>query len=200
MLFRFLSGRAWSVLLLSCCLTACGDRPVWALQDASNLPDLKFQLPAAGGKTLNSDELKGKIVLMFFGYVGCQDNCPETLTQLSSVLKHLGEAAKNVRLVYVSLDPQRDTPDIVQAYANTFNKPTIGLSGTDKQIEELARRYQVAYQAETPQPGADHYAITHSQEVYIFDKQGRARLLASKADSVSAISKDLQQLLTLTGN
>lgn len=205
MLQRLLSARPWRALMLVLCLglAACGDRDVkWTLYDVKgHLPDLKFSLPAAGGKTLSSDDLKGKTVLLFFGYASCPDICPTTMVQLTSVLQQLGDAAKNVRILFVSVDPHRDTPDILQAYVNAFNKQAIGVTGSEKQIADLARRYRVAYQIEKPKPGdsADIYDVTHSRGVYIFDNEGKARLLASDTDSVPIITQDLKQLLELTG-
>lgn len=204
MLRKLFPGRAWRALMLVFCLAlaACGDSSVdWTLYDVKgHLPDLKFSLPAAGGKTLSSDDLKGKTVLLFFGYASCPDVCPTTMAQLTAVLQQLGEQARNVRILFVSVDPHRDTPDILQAYVNAFNKQAIGVTGSEKQIADLARRYRVAYQIEKPKPGdsADVYDVTHSRGVYIFDKQGRARLLASDTDSVAAIAKDLKQLLEIT--
>nr|WP_208621974.1 SCO family protein [Bordetella genomosp. 12] len=199
------SGRVLRALFLLACLSllgACGDRSAnWTLYDVKgHLPDLKFKLPAAGGSTLSSEDLKGKTVLLFFGYASCPDICPTTLAQLSAVLQQLGERARNVRILFVSVDPHRDTPDILQAYVNAFNSQALGVTGSEQQIADLARRYRVAYQIEKPRPGdtADHYDVTHSRGVYIFDKTGRARLLASDTDSVADITRDLKQLLDIT--
>ena len=106
-----------------------------------------------------------------------------------------------MRIVFVSVDPHRDTPDVLQAYVDAFNKSAIGVTGSEKQIADLARRYRVAYQIEKPRPGdaADVYDVTHSRGVYIFDNEGQARLLASDTDSIDAIVKDLRQLIEITG-
>lgn len=201
----FLSGRLWRALLLATCtlLAACGDKAVdWTLYDIKgHLPDLKFQLPGAGGKTVSSEDLKGKTVLLFFGYASCPDVCPTTMAQLTAVLQQLGDAAKDVRILFVSVDPHRDTPDVLQAYVDAFNHNAIGVTGSEKQIADLARRYRVAYQIEKPRPGdaADVYDVTHSRGVYIFDNEGQARLLASDTDSIDVIVKDLRQLIAITG-
>ena len=150
----------------------------WTLYDVKgHLPDLKFSLPGAGGKTVSSDDLKGKTVLLFFGYASCPDICPTTMAQLTAVLQNLGDKARDVRIVFVSVDPHRDTPDILQAYVDAFNKNAMGVTGDEKQIADLARRYRVAYQIEKPKPGddAEIYDVTHSRGVYIFDNKGRAR-------------------------
>ena len=172
-------GAPGALLTLFILLAACGDRNVnWTLYDVKgHLPDLKFSLPGAGGKTVSSDDLKGKTVLLFFGYASCPDICPTTMAQLTAVLQNLGDKARDVRIVFVSVDPHRDTPDILQAYVDAFNKNAMGVTGDEKQIADLARRYRVAYQIEKPKPGddAEIYDVTHSRGVYIFDNKGRAR-------------------------
>ena len=184
-------------------LAACSERSAdWSLYNVrGHLPDLKFSLQAANGQTVTADALEGKTVLLFFGYASCPDVCPTTMAQLTAVLGELGDAARDVRIVFVSVDPHRDTPEILQAYVNAFNPNTLGLTGNERQVADLARRYRVAYQIEKPKPGddADTYDVTHSRGVYIFDNRGRARLLASDTDTVAAMVKDLRQLLAQTG-
>lgn len=183
-------------------LAGCSDpTQKWSLYDVSgHLPDLRFSLSGEGNKTITQQDLKDKTVLMFFGYASCPDVCPTTMAQLTEVLENLGDDAKDVRIIFVSVDPHRDTPDVLQAYVNAFNKNAIGLTGNEKQIAALARRYRVAYQIEKPKPGdnAKIYDVTHSRGVFIFDKTGRARLLAPDTEKVEVVTQDLRQLLELT--
>lgn len=183
-------------------LIGCSDpTQKWSLYDVSgHLPNLKFSLSGEGNKIITQDHLKDKTVLMFFGYASCPDICPTTMAQLTEVLENLGDDAKDVRIIFVSVDPHRDTPDVLQAYVNAFNKNAIGLTGNEKQIAALARRYRVAYQIEKPKPGDDAkiYDVTHSRGVFIFDKTGRARLLAPDTEKVDVVTQDLRQLLELT--
>jgi protein SCO1/2 len=183
-------------------LAGCSDpNQKWSLYDVSgHLPDLRFSLSGEGNKTITQQDLKDKTVLMFFGYASCPDICPTTMAQLTEVLEKLGDDAKDVRIIFVSVDPHRDTPDVLQAYVNAFNKNAIGLTGNEKQIAALARRYRVAYQIEKPKPGDDAkiYDVTHSRGVFIFDKKGRARLLAPDTEKVDVVTQDLRQLLELT--
>ena len=145
-------------------------------------------------------DLKGKTVLLFFGYASCPDICPTTLAQLSEVLQKLGSDARDVRVVFVSVDPHRDTPDILQAYVDAFNDKAIGLTGNEAQVAELARQYRVAYQIEKPNPGdsPDTYNVTHSRGVFVFDNTGKARLLASDTEAVDAVTADLRKLIDMT--
>ena len=183
-------------------LVGCSERsPDWNLYNVTgHLPRLQFELSAAGDKTMTEKDLKGKTVLVFFGYASCPDICPTTMAQLSQVIENLGDEAKDVRIVFVSVDPHRDTPDILQAYVDAFNPNAIGLTGTERTISRLARKYRIAYQIERPKPGddADVYNVTHSQGVYIFDNTGRARLLASDSEDTEAFTADVRKLIRET--
>lgn len=160
------------------------------------LPDLDFELIAAGGKTVTEKEFAGKIVMMFFGYASCPDICPTTMAQLSQVMEALGPQAEQVRILFVSVDPHRDTPEILQAYVNAFDRNAIGLTGSEKQISQLARRYRVAYQIEKPRgDDTEAYEVAHSRGIYIFDGKGKARVLASDGESVQKLTAAVRGLL-----
>src|SRR3546814_3895061 len=115
------------------------------------LPDLKFTLQGAGDQTITERDFSGKVVLMFFGYASCPDICPTTMVQLAQVTEALGADADKVRILFVSVDPHRDTPAILQAYVDQFARHAIGLTGNESTIADLARRYRVAYKIEKPQ-------------------------------------------------
>ncbi len=161
------------------------------------LPDLRFSLQAAGPKTVTQDDFKDKVVMMFFGYASCSDICPTTLAQLGLVMEDLGNDAEQVRIIFVSVDPHRDTPDSLARYVAAFDgKHTTGLTGSEKQIADLARRYRVAFQIEKPDPKApENYEVSHSRGVYIFDQQGRARYLAPDTESVQVLADGVRSLL-----
>lgn len=137
---------------------------------------------------------------MFFGYASCPDICPTTMAQLTDILGRLGDDARDVRIIFVSVDPHRDTPDMLQAYVDAFNKNAIGLTGTERQVADLAKRYRVAYQIEKPKhaDSPDVYDVTHSRGVFFFDNKGKARLLASDTDNVDNVTRDLKKLLEIT--
>ena len=201
--FRLFGQRCrLGALVFALILAGCSDPNVkWSLYDVSgHLPDLRFSLQGAGNKTVTEKDFAGQTVLMFFGYASCPDICPTTMAQLTEVVQKLGDRAQGVKIVFVSVDPHRDTPDILQAYVKAFSASAIGLTGNETQVAELARRYRIAYQIEKPKPGdsADVYDITHSRGVFIFDRFGRARLLASDTEKVDAVVQDLAQLIDLT--
>ena len=160
------------------------------------MPDLAFTLQAAQGKTLTEKDLRGKVVLMFFGYANCPDICPTSMAQLAEVMEKLGDDAEKVRILFVSVDPHRDNPDMLQEYVELFDdRFAIGLTGTEKQIAQLARRYRVAYQIDKPDSAnPNQYEVSHSRGVYFFDAQGKARYLASDSEAVEALVEKVRTL------
>jgi protein SCO1/2 len=182
--------------LVALVLAACGGSAVhWQLDDVTgHLPNLSFQLTSDRGSTVSAADFQNKITLLYFGYTHCPDVCPLTLTHLHVVLQRLGAEADSVRVLFVSVDPARDTPALLHQYVTAFDKHVTGLTGTPAQIEALAKRYRVAFNRETAKPDGG-YDVSHSSGVYIFDRTGRARLLATSADSVDAIVHDLHALL-----
>jgi protein SCO1/2 len=183
-------------------LTACSEPDYkWSLYDISgHLPDLEFSLKGVGNQTVTQVNLKNKTVLVFFGYASCPDICPTTMAQLTEVIAKLGDNARDVRIVFISVDPHRDTPDMLQAYVDSFNKNAIGLTGSENAVSALARRYRIAYQIEKPSRGENPeiYDVTHSRGVFIFDRFGKARLLASDTESIDIITADLKHLIQTT--
>lgn len=161
------------------------------------LPDLKFSLNGAQDKTITEKDVKGKVVLLFFGYVSCPDICPTTMAQLSAVKSMLGEQANNIQIIFLSVDPHRDTPEVLQAYVDAFDNGAIGLTGTEKQIADIARRYRVAYQIEKPQPGSDpnNYEVMHARGIYIFDANGKVQFLASDSEEPEMLLDKIRGIL-----
>lgn len=160
------------------------------------LPDLRFTLEGAGGKPFSEEDFAGKTVMLFFGYASCPDICPTTMAQLSQVMEQLGPDADQARIVFISVDPHRDTADVLQAYVDIFDDHAIGLTGSEKQIADVARRYRVAYQIEKPRgDDTNNYEVAHSRGVYIFDKTGRARILAADSESVEALTEAVKNVM-----
>ena len=199
-----LINRALRVLgILSLVVVAGCSEPdyKWSLYDVSgHLPNLEFSLKGVGNKTVTQADLKNKTVLVFFGYASCPDICPTTMAQLTEVIAKLGDDARDVRILFISVDPHRDTPDMLQAYVDAFNKNAVGLTGSEKEVAALARRYRIAYQIEKPKPGdsSEIYDVTHSRGVFIFDRFGKARLLASDTEAIDTVTADLRRLIQTT--
>lgn len=184
------------ILICVALLTGCSNKtPSWQLDDVQgHLPDLKFTLTSDTGRTASEQDYRGKIVMLYFGYTHCPDVCPITMARLAAVMQKLGTSADNVRIVFVSVDPARDTPALLHRYVTAFDPHASGLTGAPDQIESLAKRYRVAYEAEKKNANGN-YDVTHSSAVYIFDKDGHIRLLATPNSTIEAIVHDVQQLL-----
>ncbi|WP_027804104.1 SCO family protein [Paraburkholderia dilworthii] len=193
----FASTVAIGALLAMISLAGCTNRAEpWHLTNVSgHLPDLDFTLTADDGRPVNGDSFKGRAALVYFGYTHCPDVCPETMSRLMQVLGKLGPDAQKVRILFITVDPARDTPHALHDYVGAFDpEHAEGLTGTDWQIESLAKRYRVAYQMEKRDPNGS-YEVTHSSAVYVFDAQGRARLLATDHDTPDAIAADLRRIV-----
>ena len=183
--------------LLLCALAACS-KPAepWRLTDVSgHLPDLDFSLVDDGGAHVDGKSFAGRTTLVYFGYTHCPDVCPETMARLMQVLQRVGPDADKTRIVFISVDPARDTPALLRSYVRAFDdQHAVGLTGDDRAIESVAQRYRVAYQMEKRDPDGA-YEVTHSSAVYIFDAAGHARLLATDHDSIEAIASDLKRVI-----
>lgn len=178
-------------------LAACEGRgPAWYGTDITGvMPDLTFAMQRANdGKPVTAADYRGKIALVYFGYTQCPDICPATLANLAETLRRLGPKAKDVRVLFVTVDPDRDTLPIVKAYVNAFAPEMDGLRGTKNAIASLARRYRVAFDVRPAT--ADHpYEVMHSSAVFFFDREGAARLVTLKTDDTAAMAADIERLL-----
>ena len=176
-------------------LAACATQPKWQLDNVQgHLPDLKFQLTNDLGQRVTAADYRGKLVLLYFGYTHCPDVCPLTLVHLHNVLQNMGSAANDVRVLFVSVDPTRDTVPVLHQYVTAFDPHIVGLTGSQNELAELAKRYRAFYQRETPSDPTGDYEVTHSSAIYIFDRNGRARLLATPGATNDAILHDLRIL------
>lgn len=181
------------VLLLA--LVACTGGHPWKLNNVrGHLPDLSFSLVDGTGKTVDASGFRGKVVLLYFGYTHCPDVCPLAMTHLHVVMQRLGAAADDVRILFVSVDPVRDTPDVLRQYVRAFDAHAVGLTGSPAQLRELTKRYRVVFHQDKPSVDG-RYEVAHSAAVFIFDRDGRARLLATSADDMDALTADLTHLL-----
>ncbi|MBI3676846.1 MAG: SCO family protein [Proteobacteria bacterium] len=159
------------------------------------MPALSFSLTRANdGAAVTANDYKGKIAILYFGYTHCPDICPTTLANLSDVMDKLGEKRRDVRILFVSVDPNRDTLPVLQSYAKAFAPEVDALRGPDNAVAALARRYRVAYGVTQASPGHP-YEVMHSDAVFFFDRTGRARIVITSTDDGKAIVEDIEALL-----
>jgi protein SCO1/2 len=155
----------------------------------------EIELRRANGEAFRLSGLRGNIVLLFFGYTSCPDVCPTTMAEMKSALEKLGEEkAAQVRVVFVTVDPQRDTPERVQEYVNHFNSEFIGLSGTEAELRETWHGYGVFRQV-VEGTSAAGYLVDHTARVTLIDQDGNLRLSYAFDTPVDDIVHDLRLLL-----
>ncbi|HXR89632.1 MAG TPA: SCO family protein [Steroidobacteraceae bacterium] len=187
---------ALASLVLFLTLAACTKaQPPFLLQNITGLmPKLEFTLTDQDNRVVSAQTFRGQVVLLYFGYTECPDACPTTLAMLKQALRSLGSQAEGVRVLFVSVDPQRDTAPVLKRYVNAFGQQFVGLRGDDSALNALTRRYRVAYHREAP--GADgYYSVDHSSAVFVFDRTGEPRLLAGSTSKAETIASDLHRLL-----
>ena len=190
-----LIAHAMLILLLSAILTGCQQSPPWQTRAITHLmPDLAFTLTDQNGHTVHADDYSGKVVMLFFGFSHCQMVCPATLGKLTAVLDNIGKQADGARVLFVSVDPHRDTPARLAEYTSAFAHQVIGLTGTQRQLRTLARRYRVAFSYGKGYPNGN-YPVYHSGAVFVFDGKGKVRLLFTQSDRTGDVSDDLRRLL-----
>ena len=154
----------------------------------------ELSLPDADGKLRQLAEFKGKVTLVFFGYTQCPDVCPSTLAELAAVKRDLGKDGERVQGVFVSVDPERDTPQILKAYMASFGPDFVALRGTPEQTKTAAQNFKVFY-AKSPGKTEGSYTMDHTAGTYVFDAQGKVRLFVRYGSGAEALRHDLKLLL-----
>lgn len=182
------------LLLAVSLLSACGGEEWRTREIAGLMPPLEFELTGADGEPLTEQAFRGEVTMMFFGYTFCPDVCPATLARLTAAVDHLPEgAAENVRVLFVSVDPKRDDPRRIAAYAGAFGEAVSGATGTQDQLRELTRRYRTTYGYGEPDQNGN-YLVSHASAVFVFDEEGEVRLMFRQDDSIEAMAADLEEL------
>jgi len=179
-------------------LFACTSHEQWNLKNITGvMPNLAFTLTDEDGKTVHGDKYLGKISLLYFGYTHCPDICPTTLSTISAALNELGNKRADVRVLFVSVDPARDSADVLKQYTNAFGPEFVGLRGSRDQLRAVTKRYRVTYGYDKPDENGN-YVVSHSSAIFVFDRDGAVRLLGRGTDSPAEIAHDLRQLLSNT--
>ena len=154
------------IMLLLCCLMTGTSGQLHSDEIGGD-----FTLTDHNGRPFELSRQRGKLVLLFFGYTFCPDICPTELSNLAAVLDGLGDQSDQVQGLFVSLDPQRDTPEVLRDYTRYFNPALIGLTGEGAEVDRIAGQYRVQYQRHERADG--RYSLDHSANLYVIDRQGR---------------------------
>ncbi|AOB28894.1 MULTISPECIES: SCO family protein [Bordetella] len=177
-------------------LAACGESaPAFKGSDITGTQlGKKLALVDHNGTPRTLQDFAGKAVVVFFGFTQCPDVCPTSLAELSQVMKQLGPDADRVQVLLVTVDPERDTPEILKQYVTTFDPRFLGLTGTPEQIKQAAASFK-AYYAKVPTQDGANYTMDHTAAFYLFDGKGESRVLATNTAGAEALAHDIKALL-----
>src|SRR6059058_890844 len=193
--------RAALLTLAAPLLAACApeNKPQFKAVDITGAEYAKdFALPDVDGKPRTIKDFQGKAVVVFFGYTQCPDVCPTTLTEIAEAKKLLGAEGARVQGVFITVDPERDTPQLLKAYVANFGPDMVALRGNDAQTAAVAKDFKVYYKkVEGKTPGS--YFMEHTAASYIYDPQGRLRLYSRYGSGAQALADDLKLLLAQKG-
>jgi protein SCO1/2 len=187
-----LAAAAGTVLLAGC---DRGSAPSFKATDITGADfGRQFELTGHDGKPRTFADFRGKLLVMFFGFVHCPDICPTTLSKLGSVMKLLGDDASQVQVLLVTVDPERDTPEVLAPYVTHFHPSFLGLTGSVEAIRATTQEFRIIAQK---QPGStpDAYTVDHSSNIYIYDREGRIRLFVNGTMKAEDIAADLKMLI-----
>lgn len=185
-----------AALALSAALAGCGEKEL-AFQ-GSDITGTQLgrdlDMIDGSGKPRTLDDYKGKVAVVFFGFTQCPDVCPTAMSELSQTMELLGSDADKVQVIMISVDPARDTPEVLSAYVQAFHPSFVGLTGTEEQLGKTAKSFK-AYYAKSSGGTAEQYSMDHASSFYILDQDGEARVLVSGNASAQDIASDIRQLL-----
>ena len=195
---RFFSPRSWSITICRLALAAalaagCDGGPRFKSTDVTGVDYGKtLELTDHTGRPRHLEDFRGKAVVVFFGFTHCPDVCPTTLADLSQVMKALGPDADRVQVLFVTVDPERDTREVLGKYVGAFDPRFLGLYGDAAATQRAAREFKVYYEK---RKSADGYSVDHSGQTYVIDPRGRLRLFVRPDRLASDLLEDLRTLL-----
>ncbi len=190
-MFARLSAVAFAALLV----LGCSETPRFNNVDITGANYAKdFRLTDFNGKPRSLADFKGKLVVVFFGYTQCPDVCPTTMADMAEVKRRLGADGDKLQVIFITLDPDRDTPQVLAQYVPAFDPSFLALYGTRDETAATAKDFKVFYQ-KVPGRTETSYTIDHTAGSYVFDREGRIRLFLRHAGDVDPIVADLKTLL-----
>ncbi|WP_447528219.1 SCO family protein [Vreelandella sp. TE19] len=182
-------------LLAAALLVGCSDETFRTTDIEEIMPPLEFDLTNDDGQAASAEEYRGKTTLVYFGYTQCPDVCPLTLARFASILDRLDEQERDdVQMLLISVDPNRDTPEVLKRYTDAFGPEFTGLTGDKQEIDALTNRYRISYTFEEPNERGD-YIVNHSSAVFAFNEEGEPRFLVRDPHSDQDVLADLRRVI-----
>jgi len=196
----FKSSRRWMLSALALwALVACSpDKPKFSSIDITGADYAQdFSLTDHNGQRRSLSDFKGKVVVVFFGYTQCPDVCPTSMTELAEVKGMLGADADKLQGVFVTVDPARDTAELLKAYMANFDPTFVAFVPTPDELVDVAKRFKIYYKKQEGKTPTS-YTMDHSAGSYVYDTQGRVRLYSRYGSGAKALAQDIQTLLATT--
>lgn len=191
---HFAAALVGAVLILLAGCSGESAAPQFKLTDVSGASFGKsLTLTDHNGQRRTLADFQGKVVTLFFGFTHCPDVCPTTLAEMAAVMKELGSDAARVQVLFVTVDPERDTVEVLKRYVPVFHPSFLGMTGSTDDIAGTAKEFKIFYQRQNQSGGA--YTMDHSAGTYILDGQGRLRLFAQYGAGAPALLHDIRVLL-----
>lgn len=186
------------LIILVFFISSCGEpklpSPFRAAEVGAKLAGADFKLTDHYGKQRTLADFRGKVVLLFFGYTHCPDVCPTTMADLAQVMGKLGKDAERIQVLFVTVDPERDSRELLAQYVPAFHPAFLGLSGDAQATNQVAKSFDVVYQK---QPTSSGYNVDHSAGTFLIDTSGKVRLLAPYGQRADWLEQDIRLLLAL---
>ena len=185
------------LFLILICLVSCqnSNQQTFVGTDISSVRmDTAFSLKDFNGRIRTLEDFKGKVVVLFFGFTHCPDICPTTLTDLKKTMALLKDKASAVQVIFITLDPARDTEDVLKKFIPTFNSSFLGLTGTENDIDKVANQLKI-FNKKVNDGSKAGYTIDHSAGLYVLDKKGSIKLHISNGQKPEDLASDLAKLI-----
>lgn len=189
------TGCASLVAAIAPFLGACERKPSFRNIDITGADFARgFELTDHNGRHVRLQDFSGKLLVVFFGYTQCPDVCPTTMAEMAEVMRRLGAKAEQVEVAFITVDPERDTQELLSHYVPAFHPRFLGLWGDAEATARTARTFKVIYQ-KVPGKTPGNYTVDHSAGSFVFDRKGRVRLMIRHGTQADAIAPDLERLL-----
>ena len=185
--------RVWTASIAAALLLGCSPPAFKAVDITGADYAQNFSLESASGGRKSIGDFRGKVVVVFFGFTQCPDVCPTTLADLATAKKELGPDGDKLQVIFITLDPERDSPELLQKYVPGFDPSFIALYGSPEQIAKTAKDFKIFYQ-KVPGRTPGSYSIDHTAGAFVFDRDGRLRLFIRHGTPPADIAADIRRL------
>lgn len=195
----YIAGFAMALTLAACSKSEPPAAPLNGVNISSSGFGKDWTMPNSEGGTSSLSDFKGKVTYVFFGFAQCPDVCPTTMLEMAEVKSQLGELADQLQILFVTVDPERDTPEVMRAYLDSFDPKALALIGNAEQTKQMAESFRITYE-KVPGPSPEVYTMNHTAGGFLYDPQSQMRLYLPYGTTPEAITEDVRALLKEASN